>query len=367
MAPRSQREGICFYLLTLLGAWAASTQGMPKRSECPSCGVQDKEVMMELAKQQILQKLHMKERPNITHPIPRGAVANALRRLHLTKPRMEGLFGSPSWDSNTESSETDNQSYEIISFAESEYNNETSITLNFQFTRDKEQNVHVIQAHLWIFFKSNRTTKTNQTFKLYLVQEAFPQRTLLSEKSLEPRYSGWQTFSLKPMLQTFFDGGNKSLKLELDCEGCEDVPVLVNPNDSHQPFLVAQAKVREINHHATKRSLNCDQNSNLCCRKDYYVDFKDIGWNDWIIKPEGYQINYCMGLCPMHMAGAPGMASSFHTAVFNLIKANNIQTAMNSCCVPTKRRPLSMLYFDRNNIVLKTDIPDMIVEACGCS
>ncbi|MEE6471699.1 hypothetical protein FKM82_009344 [Ascaphus truei] len=367
MDPRSQREGICFYLLTLLGAWAASTQGVGRRTECPSCGVQDKEVMMELAKQQILQKLHLKERPNITHPIPRGAVANALRRLHLTKSRMEGLFGSPSWDSNSETSEMDQHSYEIISFAESEYNNEVSTILNFQFTREKEQNVHVLQAHLWIFFKSNRTSQTNQTVRLHLTQEAFFPRTLISEKRLEPKWSGWQTFALTPMLQRFFDGGNKRLKLELECEGCQDMPVLVNPSDSHQPFLVAQAKVRERSHHAKKRSLNCDQNSNLCCRKDYYVDFKDIGWNDWIIKPEGYQINYCMGNCPMHMAGAPGMAASFHTTVFNLIKANNIQTVGNSCCVPTKRRPLSMLYFDRNNNILKTDIPDMIVEACGCS
>ncbi|XP_075055483.1 inhibin beta B chain-like [Mixophyes fleayi] len=369
MASRSHKEGTCFYLLTLLGAaWAASTQGGSRKSECPSCGVQDKAVMVEVAKQQILQKLHLKERPNITHPIPRGAVVNALRRLHLTKPRMEGLFGSPSWDSNIETSETtEQQSYEIISFAESEFNNESSTTLTFQFARDKEQSVLVLQAHLWVFFKSNRTNQANQTIRLYAVQESYNTRTLISEKYLEPRWIGWQTFPLKQMLQTFFDDRTKSLKLELDCEGCQDMPVMVNINDSHQPFLVAQAKVQERSHHAAKRSLNCDQNSNLCCRKDYYVEFKEIGWNDWIIKPEGYQINYCMGLCPMHVAGAPGMAASVHTTVLNLVKANNIQTAVNSCCVPTKRRPLSMLYFDRNNNIVKTDIPDMVVEACGCS
>ncbi|XP_068121255.1 inhibin beta B chain-like [Hyperolius riggenbachi] len=366
MTSQFHKEGVFFYLLTLLGAWAASTQGAGKKSECPSCGVQDKDMMIEVAKQQILQKLHLKERPNITHPIPRGAVANALRRLHLTKPRMEGLFGSSTWDSDADPSETEQQSYEIISFAESDYN-ESSTTLTFQFARDNEQNVHVLQAHLWVFFNWNRTVQDSQTIRLYTIHKDQGTRTLVSERYLEPRGSGWQTFSLKQMLQTFFDEEDRSLKLELDCEGCQYVPFMVNPNDSHQPFLVAQAKVRERSHHTAKRSLNCDQNSNLCCRKDYYVEFKDIGWNDWIIKPEGYQINYCMGLCPMHVAGSPGMAASFHTTVFNLIKANNIQTAVSSCCVPTKRRPLSMLYFDRNNNIVKTDIPDMIVEACGCS
>ncbi|KAM4702240.1 inhibin beta B chain-like [Discoglossus pictus] len=369
MAPRSQREGICFYLLTLLGTWAATTQGMGKRTECPSCGVQDNEVMMELAKQQILQKLHLKDRPNITHPIPRGAVASALRRLHLNKIKMEGVFGSSSWDSNTENNDVEQQSYELISFAESESKNESSTTLNFQFTRDKEQNVHILQAHLWVFFKSNRTSQTNETVRLYMIQEDFSQRTLISEKCVEPRESGWQTFTLTPMLQTFFDSEYNSLKLELEleCIECQDIPFLVKPNDSHQPFLVAQAKVKEIIHHATKRSLNCDQNSNLCCRKDFYMKFKDIGWDDWIIEPKGYKMNYCMGLCPLHIAGAPGIASSSHTAVLNLIKANNLQITANSCCVPTKKRPLTMLYFDSSNVILNTDIPDMIVESCGCS
>ncbi|NXV82673.1 INHBC protein, partial [Atlantisia rogersi] len=127
---------------------------------------------------------------------------------------------------------------------------------------------------------------------------------------------------------------------------------------------VAQAKVREPGHRVAKRSLRCSHNSNLCCRKDYYVDFRDIGWNDWIIKPEGYQINYCVGQCPLHVAGSPGMASSFHTAVFNLVKANNIQASGHSCCVPTRHRPLSVLYFDRNSNIVKTDIPDMVVDAC---
>ncbi|KAM9320451.1 inhibin beta B chain-like [Gastrophryne carolinensis] len=357
------KESIFFYLLTLLGTWAASTQVGGRKSECPSCGVQDKDVMIEVAKQQILQKLHLKERPNITHPIPRGAVANALRRLHLTKPRMDIL--SSNWDSDSDNPETDQQSYEIISFAEPDYK-ESSTTLNFQFARDNDQNVHILQAHLWVFIKSNRTGQDSRTIRLYKIQEPQGTRTFIGEKSLELRSGGWQTFSLKQMLQTFFDEESKSLKLELDCEVCKDLPSMFNPNDSHQPFLVAQAKVRERSHHTTKRSLNCDQNSNLCCRKDYYVEFKDLGWNDWIIKPEGYQINYCMGLCPMHVAGAPGMAASFHTTVFNLIKANNIQTG-SSCCVPTRRRPLSLLYFDRNNNIVKTDIPDMIVEACGCS
>ncbi|XP_023799020.1 inhibin beta C chain-like [Cyanistes caeruleus] len=180
--------------------------------------------------------------------------------------------------------------------------------------------------------------------------------------------SGWSSFPLLPAPRSFPGGQSRSLRLELESHGDgSDVMAQINASRSHQPFLVTKVKVREPEHRVAKRSLRCSQNSKLCCRKDYYVDFRDIGWNDWIIKPEGYQINYCVGQCPLHVAGSPGMASSFHTAVFNLVKANNIQASGHSCCVPTRRRPLSVLYFDRNSNIVKTDIPDMIVDACGCS
>lgn len=368
-------EWVWFYLIALVATWAASSMAEERNVGCPLCRVPatplepgaERQIMMELVKQQILEKLHLKERPNITHPIPRLAVANALRRLNPGKARLEGLRAAFNLDGQGENPDAGQQSFKIISFAKSEHSSDTKARLRFQFTREKGQNVHILHAHLWLYFESPITRETNLTLRLFLTQEDSSTRTFVSEKELEVKWSGWQTFSLTPALQSFFTRDEKSLRLELDCKGCQDALAMVNASDSHQPFLVAQAKVREHSHHVTKRSLNCDQNSKVCCRKDYYVDFKDIGWNDWIIKPEGYQINYCMGTCPMHIAGAPGMAASFHATVFNLIKANNIHTAVSSCCVPTERRPLSMLYFDKDSNIVKTDIPNMIVEACGCS
>uniref|UniRef100_A0A8V5GWV7 Uncharacterized protein n=1 Tax=Melopsittacus undulatus TaxID=13146 RepID=A0A8V5GWV7_MELUD len=128
----------------------------------------------------------------------------------------------------------------------------------------------------------------------------------------------------------------------------------------------SQARARTP-HRLQRRSIDCSRDSKMCCRQEFFVDFKEIGWEDWIIQPEGYHMNYCTGLCPLHMAGIPGLAASFHTAVLNLIKANNADAAVDSCCVPTQRRPLSLLYYDRDSNIVKTDIPDMIVDACGCT
>ncbi|NWJ11094.1 INHBE protein, partial [Crypturellus undulatus] len=244
--------------------------------------------------------------------------------------------------------------------------------LRFQLSGMQDQDIHILQAQLWLYLRVPRDLAANLTLSVFLAagegDSAGGNRTLLSTRRLSARGSGWRTFSLLPALRSFFEGENRTLRLELETlvdRGSS--PAVLNASRSHQPFLVAEAKVREPGRRVAKRSLRCSQNSNLCCRKDYYVDFRDIGWNDWIIKPEGYQINYCVGQCPLHVAGSPGMASSFHTAVFNLVKANNIQASGHSCCVPTRRRPLSVLYFDRNSNIVKTDIPDMIVDACGCS
>lgn len=56
-------------------------------SGCPNCGgptlapQAERALVLELAKQQILEGLHLTSRPRITHPPPQAALARALRRL----------------------------------------------------------------------------------------------------------------------------------------------------------------------------------------------------------------------------------------------------------------------------------------------
>ncbi|NWZ39531.1 INHBC protein, partial [Brachypodius atriceps] len=328
---------------------------------CPSCPAgEERRLLEEVAKKQLLEKLRLRDRPRLAHAVPRAAVARALRRLQAGGAhRNPGVTGE----------EEEEQGYEIISFAETDLTSPSSLGLQFQFSQAQDQDIRILQAQLWLYL---RVPRASLTLRIFLTGEggavAGGNHTLLGERRLSTAGSGWRSFPLLPAPQSFFRGQNRTLRLELESSGDgRDVTAQVNASWSHQPFLVAKVKVKEPEHHVAKRSLRCSQNSNLCCRKDYYVDFRDIGWNDWIIKPEGYQINYCVGQCPLHVAGSPGMASSFHTAVFNLVKANNIQASGHSCCVPTRRRPLSILYFDRNSNIVKTDIPDMIVDACGCS
>ncbi|XP_043088150.1 inhibin beta B chain [Puntigrus tetrazona] len=345
---------------------------------CPTCGMPamekdgEERYLVEIAKQQILSKLHLRERPNITQTVPRAALMTALRKLHAGRVRQDGTL---ELDNNVPNSRTNNQAYEIVSFADvdDQVSDGIDTGLSFQFLQEKGHSVQVLQSSLWLYVRPADAPhpggRVNAEISLPATGGA--NRTLLLQRSVDVSRGGWHTFPVTGALQAFLDGGQRSLRLQVHCEdgGRNLCSRDASDEASHQPFLVAQVQLREdANKHAlSKRSLRCGDDVSVCCKKDFYIKFRDIQWQDWIIAPEGYHMNYCMGQCPQHLSGSPGIASSFHATVFSQLKANGIHTAVSSCCVPIQRRPLSMVYFNSQHTIVKTDVPDMIVESCGCT
>lgn len=329
--------------------------------------------MIEFAKQQLLDKLHLKEKPNITHTVPRVALLTALRKLHSGRVRQDGTL---ELENNIP---TRDQGYEIVSFADindAKSRDKASLSLTFQFLQERGQSIQVLQSSLWIYARASEDPQRNSRLLAQVFLSADgdisgSNRTLVMEKMLHVKESNWHTFSVTHTLQAFLDGGQHRLQLEVTCE--EDGQNLCFLDGSaetpYQPFLVAQVRLRDDHskHLLRKRSVRCGDDVTVCCKRDFYIKFKDIQWDEWIIAPEGYHMNYCMGHCPQHLSGSPGIASSFHATVFSQLKVNGINTATASCCVPTERRPLSMVYFNSQHSIVKTDVPDMIVETCGCT
>lgn len=68
---------------------------------------------------------------------------------------------------------------------------------------------------------------------------------------------------------------------------------------STKPFLMiyTHTQNRIEKGHRRKRSANCEPGTNDCCRESLYINFADIGWNDWIILPSGYNAYFCKGSC----------------------------------------------------------------------
>lgn len=113
----------CTLGTTGTGTTGAETQTVTQES-CASCGMPEASErvdidLLEAVKRHILNRLQMRERPNITHPIPKAAMVTALRRLHAGKLREDGRVEIPNLDGQAAYSNEVQETSEIISFAES--------------------------------------------------------------------------------------------------------------------------------------------------------------------------------------------------------------------------------------------------------
>ncbi|TRY79012.1 hypothetical protein DNTS_022217, partial [Danionella cerebrum] len=156
-----------------------------------------------------------------------------------------------------------------------------------------------------------------------------------------------------------------------------------------QPFMVAFFKVSEVHIRSTRSTgkrrqqnrnrsnspqdtsrgpAHTDYNSNdqkMACRKhELFVSFRELGWQDWIIAPEGYAANYCDGECSFPLNAH--MNATNHAIVQTLVHLMNPENVPKPCCAPTKLHAISVLYYDDNSNVILKKYKNMVVRACGC-
>lgn len=104
--------------------------------------------------------------------------------------------------------------------------------------------------------------------------------------------------------------------------------------------------------------------SNVCKARRLYIDFKDVGWQDWIIAPQGYMANYCHGECPFPLSDS--LNGTNHAILQTLVHSLDPHGTPQPCCVPIRLSPISMLYYDNNDNVVLRHYQDMVVDECGC-
>uniref|UniRef100_A0A3Q0RIX0 Inhibin subunit beta Aa n=1 Tax=Amphilophus citrinellus TaxID=61819 RepID=A0A3Q0RIX0_AMPCI len=361
-------------------------------SHCPSCalarmrrneGDAAQQDVVEAVKRHILNMLHLQARPNITRPVPRAALLNALRKLHV---------GRVAEDGSVQIEGEEEETTEIITFAEP---GEAPGTVNFVLSKEGGDLSLVEQANVWLFLRLAKTNRSRAKVTIRLFQQHHPSSghsslpqddILLAEKTVDTRRSGWHTFPVSGAVQALLQSTTSStLSLRVSCPLCADTGatiVLVSGSSetlqrsnqreqSHRPFLMAVVRQGDgsDSQRRRKRGLECDGKVRVCCKRQFYVDFKDIGWNDWIIAPRGYHANYCEGECPSHVASITGSTLSFHSTVISHYRMRGYSPFQNvkSCCVPTRLRAMSMLYYNEEQKIIKKDVQNMIVEECGCS
>ncbi|XP_017481559.1 PREDICTED: uncharacterized protein LOC108370686 [Rhagoletis zephyria] len=134
-----------------------------------------------------------------------------------------------------------------------------------------------------------------------------------------------------------------------------------NPN---RPFLVLRTETKRYRR-VRRRAIDCvGAIHGQCCKESFYVSFKALGWDDWIIAPRGYFANYCRGDCTGPFR-TPDTFQTFHAHFIEEYRKIGLLNGMQPCCAPVKFSSMSLIYYGDDGII-KRDLPKMVVDECGC-
>lgn len=104
---------------------------------------------------------------------------------------------------------------------------------------------------------------------------------------------------------------------------------------------------------------------NTCKRKQLYIDFEEIHYDEWIVQPKGYEAYQCQGKCFYPVADH--LHPTKHAIMQTLLHSMAPSRVPRSCCVPTRLSAISVLYIDDDGVLTyRYAYNDMVVAECGC-
>uniref|UniRef100_A0A8C5EJQ0 Bone morphogenetic protein 7-like n=1 Tax=Gouania willdenowi TaxID=441366 RepID=A0A8C5EJQ0_GOUWI len=219
----------------------------------------------------------------------------------------------------------------------------------------------------------------NETFRVLVYQilqkplnKLFSPLMLLGQRTVWASEDGWLVFDLTTASNLWLVKPEQNLGLHLlveDSHGSRspELSGLVTGSGprNKQPFLVVFFKANEVRLRSIRSDEpRRDEGSGVCSRRELYVSFKDLGWQDWIIAPEGYSAYYCEGECAFPLNSY--MNATNHAIVQTLVHFINPDLVPKPCCAPTQLHGISVLYFDDSSNVILKKYRNMVVRACGC-
>uniref|UniRef100_A0A3B4VPU1 Bone morphogenetic protein 5 n=1 Tax=Seriola dumerili TaxID=41447 RepID=A0A3B4VPU1_SERDU len=221
---------------------------------------------------------------------------------------------------------------------------------------------------------------------------------LLDSKKVQASDGGWLVFDITATSNHWVMNPQQNLGLQLCVETVDGRSINIksagiigrNGPQSKQPFLVAFFKASGVllrsvraaggkkkNHNRNKSTnqqessrapktgdYNTSEQKQACKKHELYVSFRDLGWQDWIIAPEGYAAFYCDGECSFPLNAH--MNATNHAIVQTLVHLMFPDNVPKPCCAPTKLNAISVLYFDDSSNVILKKYRNMVVRSCGC-
>ncbi|XP_044210956.1 transforming growth factor, beta 1a [Thunnus albacares] len=172
-------------------------------------------------------------------------------------------------------------------------------------------------------------------------------------------------------LRQFCECGQTTGVLKFDISGTKKVrgdQGAMQAMTEQPPYILTMSIPQNVSSHLTSRKKRstatkdtCTAQTETCCVRSLYIDFrKDLGWK-WIHKPAGYYANYCMGSCTYIWN-----TENKYSQILALYKHHNPGASAQPCCVPQALEPLPILYYVGRQHKVE-QLSNMIVKSCKCS
>uniref|UniRef100_A0A336K1S4 CSON007957 protein n=1 Tax=Culicoides sonorensis TaxID=179676 RepID=A0A336K1S4_CULSO len=326
---------------------------------------------IEFVKNQILKKLRLTERPNVSIK-------------DLPKPITEKLVPFPETENLNRQVEDyyakTTKKFIFLQEANDECNglevDHPHTCLKFQIPPDVERD-DVLSASLWIYKKHDKfdSIQSLQTFEVDDVAHWDRQRHFFKTKPIALTNTnvteGWVKIDIQYPIENWKKHHELTHILRVACKTCgmnlKHTPVSLK--HKRKPFIVIDTHAQRQSNRQ-KRNINCSSGSTECCREKLYISFAEIGWDDWIVFPKGYDAYFCRGSC--NSAASVTLSSSHHTSILSKVmlqrqkNSGGKQLELIPCCTATQFSSLQLFYMDSNNTATQKTLPNMIVSSCGC-
>ena len=200
---------------------------------------------------------------------------------------------------------------------------------------------------------------------------------------------GYKTFDITPIIVIWLKGRtNGSLALELSVH-CVDSPdcgkhIFDGGLGKKSPKLVVSRVVEEItSEQRTKREIDeldeeysgydekvdvsnetldggyCKFNETTCCLHPLRINFhKDLRFS-FILLPFSFNVNYCVGICPVSWSAAV-------FKIYSLLGSNSPVSSIQPQCVSRSTGYIEVLVMYNGEFVI-AKLEDITVTSCGCA
>lgn len=318
-----------------------------------------RQARIEFIKRQILQKLRLSEPPKPSRPVLPSVITS------------DGILGN----SNDFAVSEDNvdeyygTTQNVVLFPDNttadgvSRSGAPSVSLRFHLDKLSSFSSGIATAHLWVY--RNEQNSSNVTYYLYDTQhdistEKTTDRMLNVDYVPQNILPSWHRYDVTPSLSSWIS----TKTFGIDCYHCDSDPI--GKRGDKRAFIIINAdSSRHIQRQ--KRYIECSTGTHHCCREEFYLSFREIGWDDWIIQPPGYKANFCRGSCESDISISRYHHTSLIQQVMQDQRAKKTSVTVSLCCTPSKMSSIMLLYTDKNNMLYQKHMPNMVVEACDCA